>query len=143
MRRTELISRLLLGWTLLAGCHSPEGDRRPASRPVHPSRLERVGEGLYHFYCTSCHGEAGEGDGIHGYGLDPAPANLADTSRMRLRSDAELLAIIHNGGSSVGRSAAMPAWGGTLSRNQERCIIEYLRHLPAHADTSDSRDRGS
>ncbi len=135
--------RILLGLTLLAACRSPEERPRTPPRPPDLSRIEAVGKGLFDFYCASCHGEAGEGDGLHGYGLDPLPANLADRSSMSASSDAELYEIIHLGGTVVGRSPAMPPWKGTLNANQERCIIAFVRRLADLADTSLVEPRGA
>jgi mono/diheme cytochrome c family protein len=120
----------------LAACQSQEGNPNPVAAPAGLSRIEKVGKNLYDFYCVSCHGERGEGDGIHSYSLDPPPANLADTAYTNTLSDEQLFDVISLGGAGVGKSPAMPPWKQVLSENQIRCIIAYLRLLPAIANAS-------
>ncbi len=46
----------------------------------------RRGETLFVQYCAACHGTQGKGDGPLAKGMDPAPRNFHDETRMRQRS---------------------------------------------------------
>lgn len=95
-----------------------------------PRRREIVGERLYEAYCVGCHGETGEGDGLHSFTLNPPPANHADSALMSTLSDEYLFQLISNGGSFVGKSPEMPRWRDVLNKNQIENVILYIRTLP-------------
>jgi mono/diheme cytochrome c family protein len=59
--------------------------------------------------CAACHGERGRGDGIASSSLTPRPRDFSDARWWGARSDAEIAAIIRDGGARHGLSAAMPA----------------------------------
>jgi len=56
---------------------------------------------------------------------------------MNKLSDAELIAIITNGGPALQKSALMPAWGNTLSKSDIQALIAYIRAVsdPASWDS--------
>jgi mono/diheme cytochrome c family protein len=53
-------------------------------------------------------------------------------------SDADLTAIITNGGPALQKSSLMPAWGKTLSKSDVQALIAYIRAVSDPA----SRDAG-
>ncbi len=95
------------------------------------TRAQNQAEGkkLYLTYCSSCHGDSGKGDGPAAQSLPVKPANHTDGSVMNQLSDKFLLDIISKGGSAVGKSAMMPAWGGQLKESQLRDIVAYVRSI--------------
>ncbi len=48
---------------------------------------------------------------------------------MAADSDQALLKIIKEGGQSVGRSTVMPSWKDSLSDDQIRSLVKYIRGL--------------
>jgi len=94
----------------------------------------REGRALYRYYCLTCHGEAGHGDGFNAYNLDPKPRDLADPAFQAKRSDDDLLAIIRSGGGAAGLSTGMPPWGRTLNNREIRNLVQYLRVLPGPSE---------
>ena len=48
---------------------------------------------------------------------------------MNQLSDKFLMEIISKGGSAVGKSRMMPAWGGQFKENQIRDIVAYVRSI--------------
>ncbi|MEK6570779.1 MAG: cytochrome c, partial [Bacteroidota bacterium] len=90
------------------------------------TRREIVGERLYLTYCAGCHGETGEGDGLHSYTLNPPPANHADSLFMNALSDQYLFDVISKGGASVGKSPEMPRWKDVLNKNEIENVIIYV-----------------
>ena len=53
--------------------------------PRQPPDLRQAGE-LFAQHCTACHGTQGRGDGPLAKGMEPAPRNFHDDTRMRQRS---------------------------------------------------------
>jgi hypothetical protein len=64
------------------------------------------------------------------------PRNLADQSYMGTRSDQQLFDVISKGGTAVGLSAAMTAFGSQLSEPQLWDTVAYIRTLTAGAETA-------
>jgi len=57
--------------------------------------------------------------------VKPHPFSEGDT--LNKVSDADLSAIITNGGPALQKSALMPAWGNTLSKPDIQALIAYIR----------------
>lgn len=74
------VSRLAdqLRWDLINAYHLAVAPRQAPDL--------RRGAALFDAQCASCHGATGHGDGPAARGMDPAPANFHDDSRMRGRS---------------------------------------------------------
>lgn len=87
------------------------------------------GRKVFGKYCSVCHGVEGRGDGFNAYNLDPKPRNFTDSS-YRVKLDSALIVeTITLGGASVGHSALMPGWGGTLSETDIRNVSHYVLYL--------------
>ena len=87
------------------------------------------GEGNYVTYCAACHGPRGDGDGPLAALLDPQPAHHSDAASMSAFSDEQLFRVIKDGGLAVGKSPQMGAWGETLSDQNIRDLVAYVRSL--------------
>jgi protein SCO1/2 len=83
----------------------------------------------YGLFCSSCHGGAGHGDGPLATTLDPRPAKHSDGDYMNGLSDDYLFRVIAEGGTAVGKSPLMAAWGGTLSEARIRDLVVFIRSL--------------
>jgi mono/diheme cytochrome c family protein len=84
---------------------------------------------LYRMLCTQCHGLEGNGKGINAQYLSVEPRNHRDYETMRKLSDEHLFRVIRYGGTAVGKSALMPAWGGVLQEDEITALVAYLREL--------------
>jgi cytochrome c oxidase cbb3-type subunit 3 len=84
---------------------------------------------LFRDLCTVCHGVGGKGDGPSAQGLEPKPADFTNCKVMSKDSDAVLFKIIKGGGQSAGRSTVMPAWGDSLSDQQIKDLVKFIRGL--------------
>ena len=103
-----------------------------------PSYGALEGRALFEYYCSTCHGNEGRGDGFNSYNLDPKPRDLSDPAFQAKRSDKDLAAVIRSGGGFAGLSNTMPPWGHTLSERQIGYIVEFLRTLkPEPEDDTD------
>lgn len=87
------------------------------------------GAQLYARFCAPCHGGAGGGDGPNARFLHVAPAVHRDSLSMSAHTDDRLFDAIYGGGYPLGGSAAMPAFGATMSRAEIRAVVQYLRSL--------------
>jgi mono/diheme cytochrome c family protein len=87
------------------------------------------GASLYAQNCSSCHGPRGAGDGPVGATLNPQPARHDDGEYMNALSNEHLFMVIQEGGAAVGKSPTMAAWGATMSDDQIREVIVFVRSL--------------
>ena len=99
----------------------------PEPKPAGPDP-ER-GAAQYATLCASCHGPRGGGDGPIAASLDPKPADHSNGAVMNALSDETLFRVISEGGSAVGKSPLMAPWGGTLSDDDIRDVIAFIRTL--------------
>lgn len=59
--------------------------------------------------------------------LDVKPHPFTEGDSLNKISDADLTAIITNGGAALQKSALMPAWGNTLSKSDIQAVVAYIR----------------
>lgn len=85
----------------------------------------KAGGSTFGQYCAACHGPQGAGDGPAAAAMNPKPKNLTQNKL----SDAELKKVIEKGGTSVGLSTSMPAWGAILKPADIDNIIAFIRSL--------------
>lgn len=96
--------------------------------PLPKGDAER-GATLYGRYCRGCHGVDGQGDGLV---FMPHVNNLTRKGYIDQLPDSYLHYVILKGGESVGKSAYMPAWEGTLSTQDMADVIAHIRSLPTY-----------
>ena len=135
-----LVTRYLGGD--VAGAAMTRVSAAPSGAPASPS--SESGAAIYARYCVACHGDRGRGDGPNASHLPVRPAAHADAALMSARSDDRLFDAIAGGGYPLGRSVAMPPFGGTLSRAQIWLLVGHVRTLcrcagPAWARPATSR----
>jgi cytochrome c oxidase cbb3-type subunit 3 len=87
------------------------------------------GAELYVRNCASCHGPKGGGDGPVGKALVPRPAKFYDGEYMNALSNEHLVKVVTEGGASVGKSALMASWSGTMSKQEIRQVLAFVRSL--------------
>jgi mono/diheme cytochrome c family protein len=119
-----LVAGLVFMVVLIAGFVAyrvREPSLRTDAAAAQRSQYTTIGRRLYASNCAECHGEAGGG------GSD-APT-LAATEFLGATSDEQIHALVAGGISGT----EMPAWsldfGGTLTDEQVRQIVTYLRSL--------------
>ena len=116
------------------GFQTPSEDRPATSGFQLPQKpksaftpAEQKGRALYAYYCALCHGKTGRGDGFNSYNLTNPPRNFTDSARMASLSDKQIEKAILKGGSALGLSPQMPAWGGVLIPRQAADLTAFIR----------------
>jgi mono/diheme cytochrome c family protein len=123
---------ILLGVGLFAG-----GLAWMLDAPQPPPGTPRV-ERLYLGLCAGCHGVDGHGSWRATFFLI-RPGDLAAPARVSQHTDQYLFDIIKHGGAPVGRPG-MPAFGASLSDDDIRALVAYVRTLDRGAPR---RSRGA
>jgi mono/diheme cytochrome c family protein len=93
--------------------------------PKPPPGADRA-QRLYYAFCERCHGVDGRGSWRAALFL-VRPGDLTDP-RIATLSSEYLVDLIKNGGAPIGRPG-MPAFGSTLSDEDIRLLVEYVRRL--------------
>lgn len=84
----------------------------------------------YKWYCSQCHGLSGKGDGINvTKDMAVTPRNHASAADMSKLSDADLTNAIADGGPANSKSPLMPPFGKTLTADEIKDLVSYLRKL--------------
>lgn len=91
----------------------------PVEQPpeVVTTQVSLTGSDIYSSLCAQCHGAKGEG------GIGPA---LSDPSFQAKNTDQDIFNTISQGH----KSTSMIGWGGALSDEQIRQLVDFIRHLP-------------
>ena len=92
------------------------------------------GAPLYAQHCSVCHGANGAGDGPASVGMEPAPANLRDATRLDHLS---LYAIFNTLGQGV-EGTDMPAFADQLDDRQRWDLATYIAQFSADPATTKS-----
>lgn len=127
MRRSIIAALGVLG--LAAGAVGAEDDVDPAAVERFTDGDAAHGAALYKRYCRGCHGEDGRG-GAHTF--MPHIETLTKRDYIELLPDGYLYMAIAGGGAAVGKSGYMPAWEGTLSEQDIKDVIAFVRTLPTY-----------
>ena len=89
----------------------------------------KAGKEKYDTLCFVCHGTSGKGDGVAAAGLPVKPRDHTNGDYMNAQSNQRLFDVIKKGGPAVGLDKNMPPWGGSLSDQEIKNIIAYIRSL--------------
>lgn len=98
-----------------------------------PAGVPEDGRRLFVFYCTSCHGPYGRGDGVMADTLKArngvGPRDLGDAAYFSKLTDQDLYVTLSLGGAHSGRSPFMPAWTTTLKPEEIKDLVSYVRAI--------------
>ena len=114
----------LIGSITLGCYHFAQLEHRLSSRP------DANAPSVYADRCSSCHGDAGQGDGPAGQVLEPRPRNFADRGWQASTADDRIRFVIRNGGRAAGLSASM-APHPDLSDQELDALVAYIRSIGA------------
>lgn len=127
----RLVASYLAGTAERAETAGRAGRAGTAGAATAARRLEEIADpaALYARACAACHGERGAGDGFNAPHLPVRPTAHADSAYMSTRPDDTLFDGVYAGGFILNKSHRMPAFGLTLTREQIRGLVRYLREL--------------
>lgn len=105
-----------------------------------PPGASAEGRRLFVTMCTACHGPGGKGDGRFADSMyvrnKIRPRDLTDSLYFSRMKDSELYATISLGGGFFHKSPYMPVWGVSLSPDQIKDLVSYIRVLSRTASPS-------
>lgn len=129
----ELIDALTAYVATLSAAHPAIPSATLQEYLAAPAGSSGEGRTLYVHHCSACHGGYGKGDGPIGERLwtehQVRPRDLTDASYIGTRSDKELFAVVSRGGGHFKKSTFMPAWTVTLSPEQIKDVVSYIRTI--------------
>lgn len=96
---------------------------------AHVAHANETAADNYKTYCSQCHGSNGDGKGVNARDLSVQPRDHTDAKAMSARSDEHLIKVIREGGRAIDKSILMPEWDETLSAQEIRDLVLYLREL--------------
>lgn len=105
---------------LVLGLASPFADAADPKR----------GNEVFQQYCSGCHGP--EGRGSRKSGFMPRPKNLTMKGYTDQLPDEYLFTVISKGGTAVNKSEYMPAFEGTIPKDDIENLIAFIRTLVLH-----------
>ncbi|MEK6680798.1 MAG: cytochrome c [Nitrospirota bacterium] len=83
----------------------------------------------YMMYCSPCHGENGRGNGPQAEAMEVPPRNHTDGNYLSTRSDEQLFKVVKEGGPAIGFSRSMPPFDYTLTEDEIKGVVKYVRTL--------------
>lgn len=91
----------------------------------------QAGRKIYYENCVFCHGDTLEGDGMFADGLNPLPANFADSGTIAQLQESYLFWRVAKGGPGLPDEAtpwdsAMPAWEKFLNEEEMWQVIMFM-----------------
>lgn len=131
MRSEALLPFLLVTACAVDGPTDPAPSEDASAHPVEVLELEfpeevRDGAWLYERNCSGCHGVTGAGDGETGKALGAQPRDFKAGGFSFGNTPEDLFRTISAG--IPGRSV-MPAFGGILSEQERRMVVEHVLTL--------------
>jgi mono/diheme cytochrome c family protein len=89
---------------------------------------QTVGRAVNDKYCIRCHDPESTPERVSNIdNLSPAPHQFTDGSTLNRMADADLTSVIAHGGTALGKSPQMPAYGATLTPTEIRAVVSYIR----------------
>ena len=111
----------------LRNAYDTEVDWNNADHLIPLDYQQSQGKRLFYVYCVWCHADSTPAGPSNRPNLNPAPHLINDGTVLNSMSDAYLDNIITLGGSAMSKSASMPPYGKSLTQDEVRAIIAYMR----------------
>ena len=131
----------------LRNAYDVEVDSNDATHMIPLSYQQAQGKRIFYADCVWCHADATPAGPSNRGNLTPVPPLLSDGTVLNGVNDEYTKNIITLGGSALGKSAMMPPWGHTLSPEDVKAVIAYVRavaqppyQVPAQAGSPYTRE---
>ncbi|MGC2463690.1 MAG: cytochrome c [Candidatus Acidiferrum sp.] len=143
MKRLACLVLLAVASLAMGACHKPnqqgpdpathaydvEPDWNDAQHLISLNYTQAQGKRLFYTYCVWCHADATPAGPSNRSNINPPPPLANDGATLNPMSDELLRNSITLGGSAMGKSGMMPAWGKTLSQEDVNALISFLRAI--------------
>jgi len=123
----------------LAQAYDAEADWNEPQHILALNYEQAQGKRLFYTYCVWCHADTTPAGPSNRSNLNPMPPLGNDGRAFNPLSDDLLRNVITRGGSAMGKSALMPAWGQTLTQGDVQSVIAFLRVIAVPAYTAPAR----
>ena len=111
------------------GSYGTDADWSNADQVILLDYSQAQGKRLFYQYCVWCHADSTPAGPSNRSNVTPEPPLLNDATFLKGKSDDALKLEINSGGSALGKSAMMPAYGSTLSQADIHDLVAYMRRL--------------
>ena len=105
-----------------------------------PPGATAEGRKLFVSLCTGCHGPYGKGDGRYADSMfvrnKIRPRDLTDSTYFAGKTDKDIFATISLGGGFFHKSPFMPIWAVSLTPDQIKDLVSYIRSVSRTASPS-------
>ena len=97
--------------------------------------LASTGKQNFEWYCAQCHDLDGGGEGINSVDeLPVGPMALSKAKEMIKFTDEQIIQTITQGGPVNNLESLMPTWGDTLTAEEIKELVLYVRSLCKEAE---------
>jgi mono/diheme cytochrome c family protein len=109
--------------------YDTEADWNNSDQLISLDYEQSQGKRLFYVNCVWCHADSTPAGPSNRPNLTPPPHLINDGSVLNSLGDGYLENLITLGGGAMGKSASMPPYGRTLTRDEIRAIIAYMRGI--------------
>lgn len=109
------------------GAYDVETDPNDPQHQIPLNYRQAQGKRVFYNNCVWCHADATPAGPSNRSNLTPAPPLMTEGGVFNPLSDEFLQNVITLGGSAMGKSAMMSPWGRTLTQDEIRAVISYIR----------------
>jgi mono/diheme cytochrome c family protein len=113
----------------LRNAFDTEPDWNDATKLIQLNYQQAQGKRVFYTQCVYCHADSTPAGPSNRSNLKPVPALMNDGTVLNAESDEYLQNIITLGGSAVSKSAMMPPYGQTLTKEEILDLIAYTRAI--------------
>ena len=113
----------------LRNAFETEPDWNDATKLIQLNYQQAQGKRIFYTQCVYCHADSTPAGPSNRSNLKPVPALMNDGTVLNAESDEYLQNIITLGGSAVSKSAMMPPYGQTLTKEEILDLIAYTRAI--------------
>ena len=120
------------------GSYGTEADWNDPQRIIPLDYHQAQGKRIFYQQCVWCHADTTPAGPSNRSNVTPAPPLMNDGAVFNGMSDASLQQAIALGGRALGKSAMMPPYGKSLTQDDIRNLIAYMRVIavPAYGKPS-------
>lgn len=121
------------------GSYGSEVDWNDPQRIIPLDYTQTQGKLLYYQQCVWCHSDSTPAGPSNRSNVTPTPPLMNDGAVLNQESDAFLQKVIAEGGKAAGKSEMMPPYGKSLTPDEIRDLIAYIRVIavPAYRPVPD------